>query len=344
MVLVSLIALAIAPQVAQVEAVLQRQIGSPSGSDLEEVFRRVPDVAADAEGNVYVLENQASEVRVFSSAGEHLRSFGRRGRAPAELNRPISIDVRDEVVTVLNPSGQTSSFTLQGRELQPQRMPFGAQVTTRIDEQTFAVLTSGGISREDPLPIESLIILSPTTVDTVLTVASIDILFRGSTATAALSTALCRLAYFAVGADGELWVTSGADGTLTEWRFADGLAEPGRVVGLAPEGVPLPDSTRTRLLGLLPRQISPDAGDLSLPPMLSSLCGIERSTDGTIWVRLGDVEGRERWTALDPQTLRPILELTGPEGVRMSAFSGDLGYGVWSDESGVPYVMVYRLE
>jgi len=207
-------------------------------------------------------------------------------------------------------------------------MPFGSQIVTRIDEQTFAVLTLGGISRENPVPIESLIVLNPTASDTVLTVPSADILFRGPTANSALSTALCRLAYFAVGADGELWITSGAEGTLTEWRFENGVAEPGRSVGLAPEGIPLPDSTRTRILGMVPRQLSPETGDLSLPPVLSSICGIERSTDQTIWVRLADVGGRERWIAVDLETLRPTRELTAPEGVEMRAFFGELGYGI----------------
>ena len=344
MVLASIIALVMAPQVTQVEAVLQEQIGSSDGQVPEEVFGRLADLAADAEGNVYVLENQAAEVRVFSSSGEHLRTFGRRGPGPAELNRPMNVDVRGDAVTVLNPGGQTSSFTLVGRELQPQRMPFGAQSTIRINELSYAVLTSGGISREDPIPIESLVMLSPTGTDTVLAVPSSDILFRGPTSSAALSTALCRLAYFVVGSDGELWVTSGAEGTLTEWRFVNGVAEPGRSVGLAPEGVPLPDSTRARILRLVPRQLSPETGDLSLPPILSSMCGIERSSDRTVWVRLRDVEGRERWIAVELETLRPTLELTAPEGVEMRAFSGEMGYGIWSDPSGIPYVMVYRFE
>ena len=344
MVLASIIAVVLAPQAAQVEAVLQEQIGSSDGGVPEEVFGRLADLAADQEGNVYVLENQASEVRVFSSSGEHLRTFGRRGGGPGELNRPMYVDVRGEIVTVLNPSGQLSNFSVVGRELQPQRMPFGAQSTIRINEQSYAVLTSGGISREDPIPIESLVMLSPTARDTILTVPSSDILFRGPTSSAALSTSLCRLANFTAGADGELWVTSGAAGTLTEWRFVNGVAEPGRSVVLAPEGVPLPDSTRARILGLVPRQLSPETGDLSLPSILSSMCGIERSSDRTAWIRLNDVEGRERWIAVELETLRQTLELTAPEGVEMRAFSGELGYGIWSDESGLPYVMVYRFE
>lgn len=341
--LASIIALVVVPQVAPVEAVLEVQIAS-SAVNLEEVFGRVTDLAADDEGNVYVLDNRGDKVLVFTSSGEHLYTFGQRGRGPGQLNRPTGVDVRGDTVTVLNPSGQSSSFTLVGGAIRPQLLPFGSLDATRIDDQTFAVLTSGGISREDPVPIESVILMSPGAMDTVLTVPSSDILYRGPTATAAIRTALCGLAYFVVGADGELWVTSGAEGTLTEWRFRNGGAEPGRSVVLAPEGVPLPDSTRARILATVPSQLDPETGDLSVPPILSFMCGIERSTDGVVWVRTADVEGRERWTAVELATLRPTLELTAPQGVAMRAFSGELGYGIWSDESGVPYVMVYRLE
>lgn len=343
MLLASLIALVVAPQVLRVQAVLQEQIGSLNGSP-EELFGRIADLAADAEGNVYVLDNQTNDVRVFSPFGEHLRAFGRGGRGPGELNRPIQIDVRGGTVTVLNPSGQANGYSLAGDLFTSRPLPFGALSTTRIDELTYAVYTSGGISREDPVPIEFLLLVGPGATDTILTVPSSDILFRSPTSSALLRTSLCRLAYFVVGEDGELWVASGSEGTLTEWRLVGGAAERGRSASLAPQGVPLPDSTRSRILGLVPRQLSSDRGDLSIPPVLSSICGIELSTDGTLWVRFADMGGREKWMAVDVETLRPTLELTAPEGVEMKAFSGRLGYGIWSDESGVPHVGIFRLE
>ncbi len=74
------------------------------------------------------------------------------------------------------------------------------------------------------------------------------------------------------------------------------------------------------------------------------MCGLELSTDGIAWLRLPDTGSRERWLSVDLETLRATGELLAPEGVAMSAFSGALGYGTWSDEAGVTYVGVYRLE
>lgn len=343
MLLASIIALVVAPQVVRVEAVLQEQLGSLDAGP-EQLFGRIADLAADAEGNVYILDNQTNDVRVFSPFGEYLGEFGRGGRGPGELNRPIQIDVRGETVTVLNPSGQANGYTLAGELFTSRPLPFGTLSTTRIDELNYAVFASGGIAREDPVPIEFLLLMGPGATDTILTVPSSDILFRSPTSSALLRTSLCRLAYFVVGDDGEFWVASGSAGTLTEWRVANGTAEPGRSASLAPQGVPLPDSTRSRILGLVPRQISSDTGDLSIPPVLSSICGMERSADGTMWVRFADLGGQEKWMAVDVETLRPTLELTAPEGVEMKAFSGRRGYGTWTDESGVPHVGIYRLE
>jgi hypothetical protein len=338
--LVPLVAGLATPQVRSVEATLETDIGSGSG---EVVLGRVPDLAADGSGNVYVLDSQSGRVHVFSSAGEHLRSFGRRGGGPDELNRPIGIDVHESVVTVLNPSGHSSSYTLEGEPVATQQMPFGTQSVTRVAADAYALLSWGGISRQDPVPIESLIILDHLTPDTVLTAPSSDVLFRSPTANAALPTSLCGPVHFVVGAGRQLWVASGIDGTLTGWEPAGGPSSPSRSAVVAPEASPLPDSTRSRLLEALPRQLDPQAGDLYVPSLLSSICGLERSTEGLVWIRLADAPDGERWIAIELDTLSPTRELMAAPGVAISAFSGDLAFGIRADESGFPHVMVYRL-
>jgi hypothetical protein len=291
-----------------------------------------------------VLDESADRVRVFTASGRYLRTFGRRGRNPGELNRPLRIDVRGEVVTVLNPSGQASSFTLNGGPIPDASLPIGGQSLTRIGENRYAALLSGGIARQNPVPTESLVLLSADRPDTVLTVPSSDILFRGPTTTSSLRTSLCKMAYFVVDAEEALWVASGVDGMLTEWRTADGTTAPGRSIQVAPAAAPLPDSVRARQLAAVPRQFNDPAGDLYIPAALSPICGLERSNDGTLWVRLGDAEGRESWRSIESETLRPTREFMAPAGVRISAFSGDNAYGIQVDEAGVTRIMVYRLE
>jgi hypothetical protein len=66
------------------------RIGALDG-DGPDVFGRIIDVEFSAEGELYVLDGQASEVRVFGRNGEYLRSFGRVGQGPGELNRPMGM-------------------------------------------------------------------------------------------------------------------------------------------------------------------------------------------------------------------------------------------------------------
>lgn len=71
-----------------VEAV---RIGSLEG-DSPDVFGQVWSVELDAEGRVYVLDSQASEVRVFAPDGGYLRTLGRPGEGPGELAGPVGFD------------------------------------------------------------------------------------------------------------------------------------------------------------------------------------------------------------------------------------------------------------
>lgn len=56
--------------------------------DGQDVFGSIADIELGAEGELYVLDSQASEIRVFGPDGEHLRTFGRAGQGPGELSRP----------------------------------------------------------------------------------------------------------------------------------------------------------------------------------------------------------------------------------------------------------------
>jgi hypothetical protein len=259
------------------------------------------------------------------------------------LNRPIRIEVRGEIVMVLNPSGTAVSFTLEGEPLESGRMPFGTQRATRVGPGRYVVTSWGAISRDRPLPIESLIRVEGSVEDTVLTAPSSDILFSSSGGRMARPTTLCRTMHFVVGREGELWVATGRDGRLTEWTSSAAGMAANRSVALAAAGAPLPDSVRARLLAELPRQIDPRGGDLYLPAALSSICGLEIAPDGALWLR-GDSAGGEHWQAIDPGTLQPTRTFTAPAGVAVSAFSGNHGFGIRLDEARLPYVMVYRIE
>lgn len=67
------------------------------------LFAEIRDVDLDADGNLYVLDGQPGEVRMFDPDGAYVRTLGRPGRGPGELSNPggMAID-RDGRLWVAN--------------------------------------------------------------------------------------------------------------------------------------------------------------------------------------------------------------------------------------------------
>ncbi len=59
--------------------------------DDENLFGVIDGVTADADGNLYLLDVQLTEVQVFSPDGEHLRNLGQEGDGPGEMRRPSEV-------------------------------------------------------------------------------------------------------------------------------------------------------------------------------------------------------------------------------------------------------------
>lgn len=63
------------------------RIGAMEGGG-PDVFGQVRDLDVDPLGRIYVLDNQAKEVRVFTPDGAHLRTLGGPGAGPGEFENP----------------------------------------------------------------------------------------------------------------------------------------------------------------------------------------------------------------------------------------------------------------
>ena len=61
------------------------RIGRAEGADGPDLFARIAALTVDPAGRIYVLESQTQEIRVFDSAGRHVRTFGRKGGGPGEF-------------------------------------------------------------------------------------------------------------------------------------------------------------------------------------------------------------------------------------------------------------------
>ena len=67
-------------------------LGVESGEPYE-MFSQISDIKLDSGGNLYVLDAQYSEVRVFNPEGLFLYSVGSEGRGPGEFFKPRGMEV-----------------------------------------------------------------------------------------------------------------------------------------------------------------------------------------------------------------------------------------------------------
>lgn len=99
-------------EVTRADATLR--IGTLDGP-LETIFNQVYAIDIGSDGSLYVLEYSAGEIRVFSEAGEYVRTIGRRGDGPGELRRPGALGVREDTLWVHDGDAQkVELFTTDG--------------------------------------------------------------------------------------------------------------------------------------------------------------------------------------------------------------------------------------
>lgn len=92
-----------------------RELASIGSADGPASFGRVRSVIADGDGNIYVADAQASEIRVFAPDGRHLRTFGRTGQGPGEFTDLYSIAWMGDTLAALDPrAGRISLLSRTG--------------------------------------------------------------------------------------------------------------------------------------------------------------------------------------------------------------------------------------
>lgn len=102
------------------------RIGTVEG-DGPDLLGEVRALAVDAAGRIYVLEAQASEIRVFDRSGTHVRTIGRKGGGPGELADPIALGWGfDANLWVIDPqNARIATFDTAGRYVTSHRTQGG---------------------------------------------------------------------------------------------------------------------------------------------------------------------------------------------------------------------------
>ncbi|UCE40440.1 MAG: 6-bladed beta-propeller [Candidatus Aminicenantes bacterium] len=124
-----------------------RQIGELEPEDESYMFNFPISVAADEDGNVFVLDSKESCIKKFNTEGKYLTRFGRPGQGPGELDNPMTIDCRQDKLLITSMASQFHLFDLDGKYIERFRLPqyqgFDLRLMSADSVVGFAMIPSG---------------------------------------------------------------------------------------------------------------------------------------------------------------------------------------------------------
>ena len=98
-----------------------------NGGDSNYCFSKISALYVDDYENIYLIEGNERQVRVFDKYGKFKRKFGRKGRGPGEWIYPTYVYVKDSVIYVVDGGNiKISQYDLNGRFLTDLRVDVGA--------------------------------------------------------------------------------------------------------------------------------------------------------------------------------------------------------------------------
>jgi len=112
-------------------------IGKSEGPE-EYLINSIWSFTIDDEGNTYILDSRPYRIKVFDEDGKYLRSIGRSGQGPGELQGPrnIQFTVQKEIMVNDSRKGALLFFSVDGRFLREIRSP-----TLRLSNNAIADAT-----------------------------------------------------------------------------------------------------------------------------------------------------------------------------------------------------------
>lgn len=334
-------------------AVEDLRIGRAEG-DGPDVFAAPAALEVDALGRLYVVDAQAAQVRVFGADGGHVRTFGRQGAGPGELNQPVGLAFApDGALWVVDTgNGRFTVFDTTGAPRPTVRRASGLMMMPwpgRFDRQgrlwDVAVGAGGfgappALLRMDPATGASQRIALPPFTPVQFSTS------RGSVDVAAPVPFAPQLAW-ALDADGRVW-----SGVTDRYRLR--LHEPGGDTLRIVERAAPPVQVASAELDSLPGQLKwfTDQGgrvDLSrVPKHKPAFVSIRTDDQGWLWVRpsLPAAEKNAAFDVFDPEGRyqgRVSLPVQHDDQWPLVIRGGHI-YAVVVSQEGVPQIVRFRIE
>lgn len=115
-------------------------------------FSSLRAAAIGDDGTIFVMDDKDSHVKMFDRAGKYVKTFGRKGQGPGELNLPNSISInrgKGEIM-IQEVSRRLSYFGLDGSFLRNQSMKEVWGLRGRVDSKGNIVLQEAIMDPKDP--------------------------------------------------------------------------------------------------------------------------------------------------------------------------------------------------
>jgi hypothetical protein len=126
-------------------------IGGPNATG-DNAFNQIRTAAIGDDGTIYVLDGREGQVKMFDSSGKYLKTFGRKGQGPGELESPSALSIirPKKEIMVQEVSRRLSYFTLDGRFLRNQSMTNTWGLRARGDSKGNVIVQEGILDPKDP--------------------------------------------------------------------------------------------------------------------------------------------------------------------------------------------------
>jgi hypothetical protein len=115
-------------------------------------FSQIRHFAVDDAGAIYVLDYKDAHIKVFDALGKYLRTIGRKGQGPGEIEAPrsVSIDRDAGELAVLQTSRRISFFKLDGTFVRHLSFKEIWALYGAVDSRGHIYVTEGIVDEKDP--------------------------------------------------------------------------------------------------------------------------------------------------------------------------------------------------
>lgn len=318
-------------------------------SETDSLLLSVTDVAADADGNTYVLDQSGRQIRVYDSLGVPIRTIGRLGSGPAEFRRPYSLAWSGDTLAVLDPgNGRIELVRRDGRHVDSWRAARASGPAIRLHQAGqgrffmvgFGQLGQMFLPAGPGAPVDTLAVPSEPNAPAMSVVChppSGDVTWHD------IPFASRRIV--TVSPEGNLLIARTSEYRLT---WLDSTGAPNRIVAYGATPVPISDAEWDSLETvyrewrdkLTDATCEPD--HLPRPDAKPALRAIEFDDTGRMWIESTTADGF-RFDVWDGNSF--IATVPAPERDTRKPFlvRGDRLYVVQSDETGEESVRIYRV-